>query len=210
MGGYGSGGHNRRAGTIEGNRSLDIMQLHRAGALVPGYTGSWHWLYDDGERADIRIRAERSRIVLSYCYRSGGREWEPVDESVSIVWTPCGLGGKRPWFLCECWANGVYCGRTVGKLYGAGKLFACRHCYRLGYRSQLKREHFARWHQADKLRKKLGGEAGRGFPIAEKPKGMHWATYWRRVEEIRHLEVEANMMAENSLAKFMGRHILRM
>src|ERR1700730_14154689 len=46
------------------------------------------------------------------------------------------FGGARPWFMCPVQSNGVYCGRRVTKLYGVGRLFACRHCYRLAYTSQ--------------------------------------------------------------------------
>jgi hypothetical protein len=40
------------------------------------------------------------------------------------------LGGKRYWFLCGC-------GRRVGRLYlpTGERVFGCRHCYNLTYRS---------------------------------------------------------------------------
>jgi hypothetical protein len=56
-----------------------------------------------------------------------------MQQRVAISWTPCRFGGERPWFICSVCANGTYCGRQVTKLYDAGRLFACRHCYRLAY-----------------------------------------------------------------------------
>jgi len=39
----------------------------------------------------------------------------------------------------------MYCGRSVNNLYGAGRLFACRHCYQLAYASQREPAHLWRW-----------------------------------------------------------------
>jgi hypothetical protein len=63
-------------------------------------------------------------------------DWSDVAQRVTIAWTQCRFGGERPWFVCSVQSNGVYCGRQVTKLYGVGRLFACRHCYRLAYASQ--------------------------------------------------------------------------
>jgi hypothetical protein len=46
------------------------------------------------------------------------------------------LGGKRWWFVCPWYKNGVYCGKRVGTLYKDGDNFACRHCYNLTYKSK--------------------------------------------------------------------------
>jgi hypothetical protein len=85
---------------------------------------------------------------------------------------------ERPWFVCDVRSNAVYCGRQVAKLYGAGKLFACRHCYRLGYAVQrggpLDRAHP---HLAC-LHRKLGSDYdGPLGPPPAKPKWMRWRTY---------------------------------
>src|SRR6185437_2205252 len=62
-----------------------------------------------------------------------------------------------PWFVCSVAANGAYCGREVTKLYGAGRLFACRHCYRLGYASQQESAHQRGLGKSQKIRMRLGG-----------------------------------------------------
>ena len=52
-----------------------------------------------------------------------------TEQRVPILWTACHFGGRRPWYRCAVYSNGQYRGRRVAVLYGAGDLFACRHCY---------------------------------------------------------------------------------
>ena len=85
-----------------------------------------------------RRGARNGRAVrcLTYRVRIGGGEWEDVNETVRIVRTPCRFGGTRPYFVCPGVVNGTTCGRRVAKLYGPGRYFVCRLCYRLAYASQ--------------------------------------------------------------------------
>jgi len=60
---------------------------------------------------------------LNYRYGvQGDDDWEPVQQAVPLTWTGCYFGGQRPWFICDVHASGIYCGRRVTKLYGAGRL----------------------------------------------------------------------------------------
>jgi hypothetical protein len=102
-----------------------------------------------------------------------------VEQRIAIAWTPCRFGGERPWFICSVYANGDYCGRQVAKLYDAGRLFACRHCYRLAYASQQESARLRGLWKAQKIRMRLGGSASMLDHFPEKPKGMHWLTYER-------------------------------
>jgi hypothetical protein len=90
----------------------------------------------DGEQcASIRVRTEWQAVVLMFrVLRAEG--WEDIQQRVPVTWTPCHLGGGRPWFRCNVQTNGQYCGRRVALLYGAGGPFACRSCYGLPYASQ--------------------------------------------------------------------------
>ena len=119
-------------------------------------------------------------ITLDYRIRSGGEDWQPVQQRVPIRWTPCRFGGERPWFVCDVRANGVYCGRQVAKLYGAGRLFACRHCYGLGYAVQRGGPMDSAHHRLRRLHRKLGAnyDGPDGIP-PPKPKWMRWRTYSR-------------------------------
>ena len=142
MGGFGSG---RPSGSgrdkVEACRSIDVNRLQREGCLRAGWAGGWQWTRDGEKVASINMRAEHDRLHLSYRVRIGGGEWEDVDETVRIVRVPCRFGGARPYFICPGVVNGIACGRRVAKLYGPGRYFLCRHCYRLAHASQSEDAH---------------------------------------------------------------------
>jgi hypothetical protein len=78
--------------------------------------------------------------------------------------------------------------KRVAILYGSGKYFFCRHCYQLTYDSSNTSPLQRIFDKANKLKERLGGHAGISYPIAERPKGMHRATYKRIVYKICQLE----------------------
>ena len=82
------------------------------------------------------VRAEADAVVLIYRVRSFLAEWKSTEQRVSITWTNCHFGGRRPWFTCSAHTNGRYCGRWLAVLYLTGESFACRKCYGLAYASQ--------------------------------------------------------------------------
>jgi hypothetical protein len=127
------------------------------------------------------VRAEANRLVLSYCVRIGGGEWEDVAETIRIVRVPCRFGGVRPYFICPGAVNGIACGRRVAKLYGSGRYFLCRYCYRLAHASQSEGAWERTLRRANKIRQRLGGDPGMAAPFPERPKGM-----WRRTYERLH------------------------
>jgi hypothetical protein len=89
--------------------------------------------------------------------------------------TPCTYGGVRYWFRCPA----VGCGRRVAILHGAGKYFACRHCYRLAYASQRENAGDRAARRGDKIRARLQWEPGILNGEGDKPKGMRWRTFER-------------------------------
>jgi hypothetical protein len=202
------GGHNwKGGGTIDCARSLDVMKLARAGYLAGRKMGSWRWNYRDGSTASVLIAGGLDTITLDYRVKSPGQDWQSVNQRIPIRWEPCRFGGQRPWFVCDVSSNGVYCGRRVAKLYGGGQLFACRHCYRLGYAIQrggsLDRahQHLARLHR------KLGADyVGPDTPTPPKPKWMRWKTYWRIDQQIgagqERLDVIFTTGAQRILTRF--------
>jgi hypothetical protein len=133
MGGFGSGRPSCSGrGKVEDCRSIDVVRLHKAGYLQPGRSGGWQWTHGGETVASINVHAGTDRVSLSYCVRIGDGDWEDVNESVRVVRVPCRFGGSRPYFVCPGVVNGIACGRRVSKLYGPGRYFLCRHCYRLG------------------------------------------------------------------------------
>ena len=72
----------------------------------------------------------------------------------------CRFGGTRPYFICPGVVNGIACGRRVAKLYGPGRYFLCRHCYRLAHASQSEDNMDRTLRRANKIRQRLGGDPG--------------------------------------------------
>jgi len=177
MGGSGSG-HRRRYGTkdtVENHRSIDIRRWKREGWLAPGQSLTIRWSQGEETTATIGVRTESWRVVLSYRIRQGASDWESVEEPISLITTPGTFGGYRTWFQCPA----VGCGRRVALLYGAGKYFACRHCYNLAYPSSREDAGGRATRRADKIRKRLGWEPGILNGDGGKPKWMRWRTFER-------------------------------
>jgi hypothetical protein len=187
--------------TVEGNRSLDINRLNRAGCLRPGYWGGWEWKRDGERVAWIQFRRDGDRLILSYRVRRHGGEWQDVEQPTPIVWMPCRFGGERPYFVCPGIVNGIACGRRVSKLYGAGTYFLCRHCCRLAYASQREDRYDRALRRANKIRMQLGGEPGMASQVPNRPKGMHRQTY----ERLQSAAINAEIFAEERLAILVGR-----
>ena len=184
MGGSGSGRILRwdTKSTTESQHRIDIRWLRKQNSLLPGYSGSIFWSMRGEKTGSIRYRMERDRMVLIYRHRPRGCDWENVEQIICLDKTICNYGGYRKWFLCP------QCQKRVALLYGAGKYFLCRHCYSLTYDSCNASPLQRIFDRANKLRESLGGHAGVAFPIADRPKGVHHATYNRIVAEIYRLE----------------------
>jgi hypothetical protein len=138
--------------------------------------------------------AQRMRFGLQWPHLSGmigyryrlelrfGRETFP--QNVRVSWTPCALGGERPWFHCPG------CSRRIAKLYWGGEQlrYRCRQC--LGnflYASQTKSASGRRLYAAWKLRMRLGSYSV-SDPVPKRPLGMHRRTYNRLRARLEALE----------------------
>jgi len=184
MGGSGSGSWyrwNKKLLTMEQKR-IDIRWMKRQGYLNSGYSGSLSWISGGEPSGSIGFQVHENKIVLSFRHRSQGKDWESVEQVVSLGKTPCNYGGYRKWFLCP------RCNQRVAILYGTGKYFFCRGCYDLTYESCNEPDFQRVLNKAYKLKKKLGGEAGLDSMIADRPKGMHRKTYNKIRTEIIRLE----------------------
>ena len=153
MGGYSSG---RRGGkrTTGDMWALDIRRIQSAGRLIPGHSFRWQWTRDGDTIASIIMRTAADRVTLVYRVRSNGEEWLDMNYPVRLAWTACNYGGHRAWWLCPA----VGCGRRVAMLYG-GKVYACRYCHQLAYRTQQEQAHDRAGSKADKLRLQLAHRA---------------------------------------------------
>jgi hypothetical protein len=183
MGGIGSGGWNAtgRSTTATALR-LDVNVLRRHGCLDRGWSGLWGWSSSTGESSRIGIEAHGDAVTLRFTVRTGGGEPESVVQRVTIEWQPCRFGGVRPFWLCPV------CSRRIVILHGVRR-FACRTCNRLSYASQRERRPDRAQRRANKIRVRLGGQAGLG-EIPPKPPRMHARTYDRLVERVIAADAE--------------------
>ncbi len=173
MGGRGTGRQSSYSGKAETNDSmpLDIRKIARKDLLVPGSSFSWQWTVNGRQVASINIRVAFDHgMVLSYRTKCTSEE---VEQRVQTQTSPCHLGGQRHWFTCP------RCNRRVAVLYAPSRYFACRPCGGLGYATQKEGAGDRASTRADKLRKRMGWEAGILNGDGSKPKGMHWKTYQR-------------------------------
>ena len=107
--------------------------------------------------------------------RGSGAAWQDNRRSADIERTPCTLGGTRPWFICP----NSRCGRRVTTLYFDEGELGCRHCHRLLYASQSEGAADRARRRERKIRRRLGMGPNLFAPLAEKPKRMHWRTYFK-------------------------------
>jgi hypothetical protein len=195
MGGTGSGNYGGRP-TVEDALKLDLHHLIRTGSFRQGarVTGSLTWTntYTGEQRASIGYEAhmgdESGSVCLRYTttnHRSGQQTQH--DYQVQLTTTPQPLGGRRWWWVCP------RRGDLVSKLYkpAGGALFASRKAHRLAYRCQRQSPYDRAISQAFKRRQRLGAEGGIGDPI-DKPKGMRWATFDRKMEQVEAAEAVCN------------------
>ncbi len=180
MGGPNSGWRWRygAANCTDDYRQLDVRRWQRDGLLASGRAFGWNWTRNGETIASIQVRIEPDRVILTYRHRSGDGDWKAEEYPVRLAWTPCTYGGRRAWFICP--ASG--CRRRVAILYG-GSIFACRHCYRLAYRSQRETGYDRQARRADRIRERLGWEPGILNGEGGKPKGMRWRTFERLTAE---------------------------
>ena len=163
---------------VEDYLCIDIRRWKKYRLLSTSQCFVWTWSRDGYVVASIQVRPEPERVILFYRHRLANSEWKSENYPVFLEWTNCHIGGKRPWFLCPV----RECGRRVAILYG-GRIFACRHCYKLAYSSQRESPGSRATRKADRIRKKLDWEPGILNSKGWKPKGMHWSTFDKLVKE---------------------------
>ncbi len=194
MGGFGSGrrGWHLAKTVTDGLLKLDVRYLARQGYLDSNTLGVYSVAWSRGDRpaGDILVLFDTDRpdeLALDYGVRRGEvTPWESIRERIPLDRTPCPYGGSRPWFLCpRCFGR-----RAV--LFGVGGRFRCRGCHGLAYSSTREGEADRRRRRADELRRRIGCKPG-PHSAPWKPKGMHWRTYERIVEEINAREYEAQI-----------------
>lgn len=171
-------------GAVGGCLGLDIRSMRRRGVLVPGGRGVWQWERHGKPAGQVLFEVVAAdRLRLRYRITTAGGE-TLRDYRVAITWTPCHLGGARPWFLCP------RCGRRVACLY-LQAVFTCRSCQGLNYTSQQAGKTDAALDRSLALRRTVGANEGpltMGADWIARPKGMHRQTFARKLGQIKQAD----------------------
>lgn len=190
MGGYGSGRQGWKP-KAEHMQRLNVDKLHKSGDLQAGNFGTWQWSRYGEVYARVSWRADTAALMLDFGFTPYGDETRQISQHIPIVRQPCHFGNFRLYFNCPANRSGRACNRRAVNLYFRGGYFLCRHCQRVAYASQSEGALDRALRAADKRRAAI--KADPGFEsIAPKPKGMHWATYWRHMDVIDTADDLAN------------------
>jgi hypothetical protein len=181
MGGSGSGSYYRwnSKTIVEDGLTLNLGKLVRDGLVIPGQhvSGSivWRRVSSGEETASIGYEADLSKPNIAFMRLHYRHNEKPMDYMVSLTTTRPHFGGLRWWFVCPA------CGRRVAKLHSppGGDIFASRAAYGLAYHSQRESPLFRQLTITQEIRERLGGGRCIDDPFPDKPKGMHWKTYWK-------------------------------
>jgi len=170
--------YGHKKSTAEASCDLSIFWLNKLGLLTGKQSTATSWQHSHtGQRTVLYLTADvtsEPHVRLTYATRYSEGNVHDHDYQVSLLTTPCNLGGIRYWFACPG------CLEQVGVLYlpPGTERFRCRHCHMLTYRSR-NRSRMESWghnsRQIDKLRGEIKRWTWRGRPT-------------RKVRRLRALE----------------------
>jgi len=190
MGGYRSGGHNRKKNYVGSSIKIDsyyfskrLQYMDLAG--MDYSKGSMNW--GNGNQAEIIVSNEE--FTVSYIATQNGNK-KSVRDTFIFEYVPNNYGGAdRIYFICP------YCERRVRFIYLSGIYFKCRTCANLNYRSQqetkgcdvtaVKMKKFIREKFKDS---ESFAQIDLAYYRPKRPKGMHWETYHRLFEQFCRLQ----------------------
>jgi hypothetical protein len=156
--------------TVEAALSLDMRWLCAHG-LRDGRPIGVLWQFTGCWRSSVTLQLLRGGGHVAIVY---GVDGETRSEAVPVTASSCNFGGFRWWWLCPG------CGRRCAILYHEYERFECRTCCGLTYTSSQSTEWVRRTRKTERVRKRLGIVHGERL---RKPKGMHWTTFERLLDE---------------------------
>jgi hypothetical protein len=199
MGGPGSGRHNGvKRPRVESCLALNVNELCRADALVPGASGTLAWGCNDDTLASVAFRAEADALILSY-FEHGVM----AEQRIALAHSTAKFGGTRVYFACP----NAECGRRVSKLYFARGALRCRDCHGLAYECQAEDKGRRARRRADKRRTRAGSPQWRpgALPVVTRPKGMWKKTFTGLQEKSVAADIIADMHLQSNLMKIASR-----
>jgi hypothetical protein len=187
VGGFGSGGRNKRHDHLEGRRRISVANLRRHGLMQPGTLSSFSWT-DNWKRptGSIQIVGGTDFVTLIYSVRSGNAEpWRHIEDQVAFARVPKSFGGVQIYLLCPT------CGRRAMELALGQERFRCRTCLHLVHGSSQQSPTDRAMRRANKLKRRLGAEPGLDS-YYWRPKHMRHRTFERLDARIQAAEAEVN------------------
>ena len=185
---------------LEDGLKLDLNKLVRDGMVKPGADlwGSIQWSYSSTGRV-IATGAIRSSFH-GESHGSLDLELGAVRQTFTLASRPRHFGGRQWYFVCPSMARMV---SVLWRPYGA-TAFASRQAWgrRVAYGSQFETPHDRALTRAQNGRRRLSGSASLADFHPARPKGMHWRTYERRLEEIYRDELICEQYLAGALARF--------
>ena len=191
MGGYGSGGHNVRKSSTGYCPRIDSYWFKNAVPMMckknieeKQTTIDW----DNGARVNLLIYQDRSE--LDYRFNLDGYdEWTKVREAFYFSRSSNNYGGDRLYFVCPS------CRSRFRFLYIRSGYFRCRYCNKLNYPSSRKGKydiHLIKIQSIlqNKFKIKTKDLSDITDYIPDKPKGMHWETYYKWLDELEKAQEE--------------------
>jgi hypothetical protein len=186
MGGYGSGGANKRHDHLEGRRRISVRNLRTHGLMRPGVLSSFSWTDSwDRPTGSIQIVGGSDCVTLLYSVREGDQAWRQIEERIRLARTPKPFGGAQAFLVCP------KCGRRVIELAMGRERFRCRICLGLVHASSQQSATDRAMRKANKLKKRLGAAPGLDS-YYQRPKNMRKTTFERIDARIRAAEAEVN------------------
>ena len=169
MGGWGSGGHNYSGRpAIEQCLKIPISTLKACNALTKGAFGYLSW-------ANNWISYETcwDDMMLLRWQDSEGEYESPL----GFQWSAHKrhFGGHQYYLVCPL------CSKLRTAVYYSCQTFTCRRCQRLPYSSQRMSEIWRIRSRLERLCTRLRAREHNDIP--QRPKGMHWLTYSKIVQE---------------------------
>ena len=218
MGGFGSGGHNRRRVSVESCARLDAGMIRGAGYFSeapPTRPTAWAYASQGVDSVALAVAwlkpgAELAALIVLPPTRGGG----VYSQRVPVSFSPCNYGHRRAWLHCpECKRRVFalfYYPHTIDPSGNDLHMLTCRHCRHLTYDARRARG-FDRAQVrvmaiACKLRRRVGGVGSWAEPwdmLPAKPRGMHRRTYARIAAQFERAADEADAAFTDTLARHL-------
>jgi hypothetical protein len=186
---------------LEDGLKLDLNKLIRDGLARPGfYCRSpirWTRTRDGAEVASASIAVK----MLGEASGWFSLEIDGYRQEIALESRPRHFGGRQWYFVCP--SRGCLVS-VLWRPYG-GRAFASRQAWgrRVAYGSQFETPHDRALTRAQNGRRRLGGSASLADFHPARPKGMHWRTYERRLEQIYQDEIICEQYLAGALARLM-------